>query len=36
LYLPTTRQLQQEIQREREQIEQEKNLAGKWTSLLLN
>jgi predicted nuclease of restriction endonuclease-like (RecB) superfamily len=29
LYLPTTRQLQQEIQREREQIEQEKNLAGK-------
>ena len=29
LYLPTTKQLEQEIQREREQIEQEKNLSGK-------
>ncbi len=29
LYLPTTKQLEHEIQREREQIEQEKNLSGK-------
>ena len=29
LYLPTIKQLEQEIQREREQIEQEKNLSGK-------
>lgn len=29
LYLPTTKQLELEIQREREQIEQEKNLTGK-------
>ena len=28
-YLPSTKQLEQEIQREREQIEQEKNLSGK-------
>ena len=29
MYLPTTKQLEQEIQREREQIEQEKKLSGK-------
>lgn len=28
LYLPTTKQLEQEIQREREQIEQETNLSS--------
>jgi hypothetical protein len=29
LYLPTTKQLEKEIQRQRELIEQEKNLSGK-------